>query len=255
MPARRIWRAAFLILFENAGKGLTNSPGLRISELSFTCGGQELSASAGKSGPEHHGAKMARQWENSDVRKRQIAEAALSIMTEEGFDKISIESVAHRVGLTPSGIYRHFAGRDEVLDAVLPVLGVRMQDMLVQAEQASPLAIEKLHFFFLALLSNIYAQRTLPEVMLSAEYFRNRQERRAALFDIVSVMRRYVCEKIAEGQAAHHIARDIDPDAFWLLMFGAVRAAMIYWTLSEKLYDVEAHGASTWQALARLLAR
>lgn len=197
---------------------------------------------------------MGRQWENSDVRKEQIAEAALSIMAEEGFDKLGIESVAHRVGLTPSGIYRHFSGRDEMLDAVLPMLARRMQDMLVQAEQSSS-AREKLHSFFRALLANIDGQRTLPEAMLTEEYFRNRQERRAMLFDIVSSMRRYVREKIAEGQAAHDISPQVEPEAFWLLMFGAVRAAMIYWTLSEGSYDVEAHGASTWQVLSRLLDR
>lgn len=196
---------------------------------------------------------MARQWKNSDVRKDQIAEAALTIMAEEGFDKLSIEAVAHRVGLTPSGIYRHFSGREEMLDAVLPVLTERMKGMLVQAEQSSPAAAEKLRFFFQALFSNIYVQRTLPEVMLTPEYFRSRQERRAVLFDIVSVMQRYVREKIVEGQAAHAIAANVDPDAFWLLMFGSVRAAMIYWTLSEKSCDVKACDKVIWQALSRLL--
>ena len=50
-------------------------------------------------------------------------------------------AVARRVGLVPSGIYRHFKSKSAVLDAVLDLLEKRLQTNVeaARAETADPL--------------------------------------------------------------------------------------------------------------------
>ncbi|HEY6572448.1 MAG TPA: helix-turn-helix domain-containing protein, partial [Candidatus Eisenbacteria bacterium] len=55
----------------------------------------------------------------TEVRRDQIAAAALQIIAAHGVRGLSLAAVARRVGLVPSAIYRHFAGKDEILDATL----------------------------------------------------------------------------------------------------------------------------------------
>ena len=62
----------------------------------------------------------------SSVRRQQIAEAALSLVADRGLSRLSIAAVARRVGLVPSGIYRHFKSKDEMLLAVLDRMEARL---------------------------------------------------------------------------------------------------------------------------------
>lgn len=55
----------------------------------------------------------------TEIRQDQIARAALSIVVSQGLEKLNVAAVAEKVGIVPSGIYRHFKGKEAVLDAVL----------------------------------------------------------------------------------------------------------------------------------------
>jgi len=60
---------------------------------------------------------------DTKTRQDQIAEAALEMLGTHGVGELSMADIARRVGLVPSAIYRHFRGKDEVLDAVLELIG------------------------------------------------------------------------------------------------------------------------------------
>ena len=48
-----------------------------------------------------------------------IAIAAVVIADEKGIDAVTIRAVAEKVGLTPMGVYRHFASREDILLSML----------------------------------------------------------------------------------------------------------------------------------------
>lgn len=50
--------------------------------------------------------------------KRAMVEAALALLDEEGADRIGLRQLARRVGVSPAAPYRHFAGRQALLEAV-----------------------------------------------------------------------------------------------------------------------------------------
>ena len=72
------------------------------------------------------------------IRREQIAEAALGLVAGEGLKRLSIAAVARRVGLVPSGIYRHFRSKDEVLDAVLDLLEKKLRAIVEAAWAEEP---------------------------------------------------------------------------------------------------------------------
>src|SRR5271166_6583139 len=82
------------------------------------------------------------------IRREQIAEAALRIVAAEGVKRLSIAAVARRVGLVPSGIYRHFKNKDAMIDAVLDLLESRLQGNVAAARDDSGDAIQRLHGLF-----------------------------------------------------------------------------------------------------------
>ncbi|MDN4472631.1 TetR/AcrR family transcriptional regulator [Demequina zhanjiangensis] len=48
-------------------------------------------------------------------RREQLAQAGIMLFSERGYHEVTIEDIAHAVGLTPSGVYRHFSGKSEIL--------------------------------------------------------------------------------------------------------------------------------------------
>lgn len=54
-----------------------------------------------------------------EVRRRQLLDAALLEFSERGFSAARIEDIARRAGLSKSGFYGHFQGKDEVFEALL----------------------------------------------------------------------------------------------------------------------------------------
>ena len=53
------------------------------------------------------------------IRKRQIVQAAVDLVAERGLAGLNVAELARRVGLSAAGIYRHFAGKEEILDSVV----------------------------------------------------------------------------------------------------------------------------------------
>ncbi len=49
---------------------------------------------------------------------RKIIEAARGFLHEEGADAVTMRRVARAVGVTPMAVYRHYAGRDSLLNAL-----------------------------------------------------------------------------------------------------------------------------------------
>jgi AcrR family transcriptional regulator len=49
---------------------------------------------------------------------RRIATAARKLLDREGPDAVSMRRIAHAVGITPMALYRHFADRDGLLNAL-----------------------------------------------------------------------------------------------------------------------------------------
>ena len=72
------------------------------------------------------------------IRREQIAAAALQLVASEGVKRLSIAAVARRVGLVPSGIYRHFKSKDAMLDAVLDLLDAKLQANVEAAATKPP---------------------------------------------------------------------------------------------------------------------
>ena len=68
-------------------------------------------------------------------RRRTIQLAAARLFAENGFAATGLGEVAGQVGVTPAAIYRHFAGKDEMLETIV-------LDALTGMREAAELALE-----------------------------------------------------------------------------------------------------------------
>jgi AcrR family transcriptional regulator len=55
----------------------------------------------------------------ASARRKQIIDAAIVCFAERGFHKSTLQDVVRRSGLSPGSIYSHFAGKDDIIYAVI----------------------------------------------------------------------------------------------------------------------------------------
>ena len=53
------------------------------------------------------------------LSREQIARAALALVDREGIDALTMRRVAAEVGASPMGLYRHFRGKEELVEAIV----------------------------------------------------------------------------------------------------------------------------------------
>ena len=68
-----------------------------------------------------------RSRKSTEVRKEEIVRAALTIVEQNGLDKLNINDIAEKIGLVPAAIYRHFTGREEIVSALIEHIDKRLK--------------------------------------------------------------------------------------------------------------------------------
>lgn len=190
---------------------------------------------------------MAEAKLDTQIRRRQIAEAALGLIASQGPRRLSIAAVARRVGLVPSGIYRHFKNKDELLDAVLDRVEERLLANVKTSRDAHRDALPCLKDIVMRHIRFLREGKVLsvPRMLFSEDADNPNRKRR-----ILRVLKQYigqVGEIVAQGQTQGDIRTDIDTQTIAMMLFGIVVPAGILWHLTDGGFDVTRHAQRAWK--------
>jgi AcrR family transcriptional regulator len=190
---------------------------------------------------------MAIEKLETEIRREQIAEAALALITSEGLGAVSMAAVARRVGLVPSALYRHFAGKEEILDAVIQLIRTRLFENLEQSCSLTHDPIECLKRLLHLHVKLIRENRGIPRIIFSEAVFGGNPERMRRVLEIVQSFLGAVAEIVRRGQAAGRIRADRDPETVAVLFLGIIQPAALLWHLSGGKFDVTRHAQRAWE--------
>jgi AcrR family transcriptional regulator len=192
---------------------------------------------------------MAEEKLDTRVRREQIAEAALSLIASQGLRRLSIASVARRVGLVPSGIYRHFKNKDELLDAVLDRVEGRL---LANVEASRAEHADALDCLKDVLMRHIRYLRegkviSVPRMIFSEDAHGDSPQRKRRVLNVLKQYTGQVSEIVRLGQSQGRIRPDLDVQTVTMMLFGIVVPAGILWHLTDGGFDVTRHAQRAWE--------
>lgn len=186
-----------------------------------------------------------------EERRREIADAVLSIVAEKGLGYLTALEIAQRVGVTDAALFHHFKNMEEIL---LAAIG-RVEDLLFeQAPVATADPLVRLGEFFVhrveaihrnpgaarLILSDILPQLAPPAGVRKVREFRARS---------VRAIRECLLEAARDGA----LARGIEvPDAT-VVVFGSLMALTQARDLVADNGSVESLAARVWADLERFL--
>jgi AcrR family transcriptional regulator len=104
--------------------------------------------------------------EPADLRRRQIADAALTVIAEEGLARFTALAIARRVGLSDGALFRHFATKDAIVLAAIE----RVEELFFgDPLPVHPDPIERLGAFFERRLTLIREHPGIARLVNSGE--------------------------------------------------------------------------------------
>lgn len=104
-----------------------------------------------------------------DLRRREIADAALKIIAEQGLGRFTALAIARETGLSDGALFRHFASKEEIVLAAID----RVEEILF--EDFPPAAadpVERLGQFFLRRVAAIAAHPGVARLVVSEDLAR-----------------------------------------------------------------------------------
>jgi AcrR family transcriptional regulator len=196
---------------------------------------------------------MSEEKLDTQIRREQIAEAALQLVASQGLRRLSVAAVARRVGLVPSGIYRHFHSKEEILHAVLDRIRERLLENVRAAcrEHADPL--ECLRDVLMRHIRFIREGRAIPRIIFSDDIHTGRPELKEKVLGIFNQYSGQVADIVRRGQEQGLIRGELDPATVARMIFGIVIPAGILWHLTEGGFDVTRHATQAWEIICRAI--
>jgi AcrR family transcriptional regulator len=188
---------------------------------------------------------------DSNVRRQQIAEAALTLVADRGLNRLSVAAVARRVGLVPSGIYRHFKSKEEILLAVLDRMEARLVANVRAAHEDSPDPLERLHGLLVRHIRMIREGRAIPRIIFSDEAHGGHPERKLRVRQMLNEYLGHIGQLVRQGQEEGKVRPDVDPGTVALLFMGMIVPAGIVWHLTDGGFDVTRHAQRAWEVFRR----
>jgi len=158
----------------------------------------------------------------TEVRRREIAAAALRVIGQQGASELTTATLALAVGLTPGALFRHFSSLDEILEAAVE-RAVEQVEATFPSADLSP--VERLHTFVSARVELITRTPGLAWLLLSDQvYLTVPQPAIRRLRALVKRSRGFLLTAVHEGIAAGRLRQDIDPQVMLVLITGTVHS-------------------------------
>lgn len=184
----------------------------------------------------------------AERRRREIADAALKVIAERGLRRFTAQAIAREVGLSDGALFRHFATKDAIVEAVID----RVEAVLFEGfppEGADP--VERLGRFFRQRAAIVRENPAVGRLVASDELLQAAPPAGAAR--LRELRRRsvgFVRHCVAEAHARGLLDDELDPAGAAAVVVGSLFA--LVHDRGRGPADPDAP-ARTWAVLERLL--
>lgn len=114
--------------------------------------------------------KLTRSERNEEVRQR-LFEAAAKVVGQHGYAEASVARITALAGYAQGTFYNHFASRQELLDQLLPAMGLQMVRFIRDRVDAAKTEAGKEEERFRAFFDFLAQVPEFPRILNEAEFF------------------------------------------------------------------------------------
>jgi TetR/AcrR family transcriptional regulator len=192
---------------------------------------------------------MVRKYESTQIRKKQIADAAAGIIIKSGSEHVTTKKIAEEVGISETAIYRHFQSKGDLLAFLIEEVESTLISEIELDVSAGPFtlatldAVVKNHIGKVSRRKGVSFQ-VIAEIISLGSKTLNKQT-----YNVINNYIGRIRDILEQGKNAGVIKPDIDLDAVATLFFGLTQGLVNTWALSRYGFDLEQKHAASWAIL------
>jgi AcrR family transcriptional regulator len=168
----------------------------------------------------------------SDATRERLFEAAVDLIGERGYQGTTVDDIVARAGVAKGTVYYHFAGKTELVQALLTDGLDKLSEAFRAEVEANEDPREALHCIVFAELRFIHDYQAFSKLLMSELWRADRVWREA----LVMLRDKYICcvqDVLARGVASGQFRADLDPQRTSSIVFGTIATSALDWLVFD----------------------
>jgi len=191
----------------------------------------------------------------TEIRREEIVLAALTLVANQGVKSMTIERISRMVGLVPSAIYRHFNNKAAILKAVLSLIGERMRNNAIEVNKENGNSLEAIRKLLMRQVQLIMEFSAIPQILFSEEVYRENQELKTALHNMLKGFLNALTEIVERGQQEGRIRPDMESRRIAIMFLGLFQPSALLYHLNDGKFDIIKQVDMTWKMFSKAIQR
>ena len=147
--------------------------------------------------------------------KQRILDEALTLFAEKGYDGTGVDLIAERVGIKGPSLYKHYKGKEEILNALIDVAEERYEEMFGSEKNIGKIPKDREEFIKVTMERISFTMRDPMirkiRMLLVQEQFRNERISEVTTRHQLDGIQRMLA-KIIKGMMDEGIIKNDDPE-------------------------------------------
>lgn len=187
-------------------------------------------------------------------RQREIMDAAVDIIAEDGIQRLTTKSLSRRIGITEPALYRHFDNKLAILVAVLEHFAEWSSAILKDIVQSDRTPEEKLRELFRQHTTRFMESPATSAILFSEEIFKDPRELVNAMMRTMGVAEGYVRQILEEGISEGSFRSDVPIEHLALMAMGSLRLLVTRWRLGRYHFNLYEEGVRLADSIVRMVS-
>jgi AcrR family transcriptional regulator len=198
---------------------------------------------------------MVRKYEATEVRQKQIADAARKVIIKYGSEHVTVKRIAKEVGLSETAVYRHFKSKKEVLSLLADHIEESLIGDIIKASSEGLSPIETLDHVLKYHLSAIEQRRGISFQVIAEIISLGDKKLNARVSRVIDKYIERLKTLLAEGVKSGEVREDIDLDAAATTLFGIIQGLVNIWALNNYNFDPQEKYSALWRIYREAIAK
>ena len=198
---------------------------------------------------------MVRKHESSEVRQKQVIDAARKLIIKYGSEHVTVKRIAKEVGFSESAIYRHFKSKRDILSLLADNIEDNLLEDITKTTAEGRTSLEILDTVLRNHLSAI-EQRNGISFLVIAEIISLGDKKLNT--KITGTLNKYISrlkDLLAEGIRAGEVREDIDLEAAATVLFGIIQGLVNIWALSNYSFNPQDRYVPLWNTFREVVIK
>ncbi len=176
-------------------------------------------------------------------RKKEIVETAIRLAGEIGPDRLTTQHLADAIGISQPAIFRHFATKDAIWEAVGEQIASTMRANTKRLFDKKSTPVDQLRKMIQAQLSFIQSNPAVPAILFSRELHAENDSLRVLFSNLMSGRHSTFSKLITAEIQSGNFRADLSANDAAYLVLGFVQGQAMRWSLSARSFDLVKEGA------------